>query len=150
MSDISIRKMTEKDAAEVASFYEDIRRDTVPIIHTPDAVANWLIEHRISRGSSYIAETQGQIVGWVDVIENDLDQLYCRRGSTGKGIGLQLLNFAKQVSPNGLELFTFQVNQGARKFYAREGFVEVSYGDGTNNEEGHPDVKMIWMPDLEY
>lgn len=141
---MNIRPMRAADAAEVARFYHDIRRDTVPVIHSVEDIENWLVEARIPRGSSYVLEQEGQLLGWVDVVPGELDQLYLRRGSTGQGLGKLLLDFAKRQSPGGLELFTFQVNSGARRFYAREGFVEIEWGDGSQNEEGQPDVKMSW------
>lgn len=136
--------MRATDAAEVARFYHDIRRDTVPVIHSVEDIENWLVESRIPRGSSYVLEREGQLLGWVDVVPGELDQLYLRRGSTGQGLGKLLLDFAKEQSPTCLELFTFQVNTGARRFYAREGFVETEWGDGSQNEEGQPDVRMSW------
>lgn len=144
---MQIRLMTSPDAAQVAEFYHDIRLDTVPVVHTPAEIAEWLVVTRIARGSSYVLERGPEVVGWVDVTPGDLDQLYLRRGATGQGFGKLLLDFAKGLSPGGLELFTFQVNMGARRFYAREGFVEVYWGDGSGNEEGHPDVKMVWTPE---
>lgn len=141
---MNIRPMRAADAAEVARFYQDIRRDTVPVIHSVEDIENWLVEARIPRGSSYVLEQEGQLLGWVDVVPGELDQLYLRRGSTGQGLGKLLLDFAKRQSPDGLELYTFQVNSGARRFYAREGFVEIEWGDGSQNEEGQPDVKMSW------
>jgi chorismate mutase len=38
----------------------------------------------------------------------------------------------------------FESNPRARAFYARHGFVEVGRGDGSENEEGAPDVEMAW------
>jgi GNAT superfamily N-acetyltransferase len=136
--------MRAADAAEVARFYQNIRRDTVPVIHSVEDIGNWLVEARIPRGSSYVLEQEGRLLGWLDVVPGELDQLYLRRGSTGQGLGKLLLEFAKRQSPAGLELYTFQVNSGARRFYAREGFVEIEWGDGNQNEEGRPDVKMSW------
>ncbi len=43
--------------------------------------------------------------------------------------------------PAGLELCCFQVNGRARRFYERNGFAAVGFGDGASNEErpaGHP------------
>jgi len=34
----------------------------------------------------------------------------------------------------------------ARRFYGREGFVEVEHTDGAGNEEGEPDVRLEWRP----
>ena len=38
----------------------------------------------------------------------------------------------------------FEVNQPARGFYRRHGFVELERTDGSANEEHAPDVKMVW------
>lgn len=38
-----------------------------------------------------------------------------------------------------VRLYTFQANQGARRFHERHGFRVVGFGDGSGNEEGVPD-----------
>jgi len=141
-----IRPVTLDDVPEIAAFYVDIRRDTVPVVHTIDDVERYISSVLVARGTSYVWEEDGTILGWVDVGGGGVDQLYCRRGSTGRGIGKRLLDFAKAQSPAGLQLYTFQVNAGARRFYAREGFAEVELGDGSGNEEGQPDVLLAWQP----
>ncbi|MEI7985975.1 MAG: GNAT family N-acetyltransferase [Armatimonadota bacterium] len=141
-----IRLATDDDAPFIAEFYYDIRQDSVLSIHDVGSIEWYITNRLIKRGSSYVYTKNGEIVGWVDVHEGCLDQLYCRRGHTGNGIGVQLLNFAKEKSPTGLQLWTFQVNQGARRFYTREGFVEVELTDGQANEEKQPDVRMEWRP----
>jgi len=45
-----------------------------------------------------------------------------------KGWGTQLVNFAKQLSPSGLELHTHQANVAARALYERHGFRAVKFG----------------------
>jgi RimJ/RimL family protein N-acetyltransferase len=40
-----------------------------------------------------------------------------------------------------LRLYTFQCNEGARRFYERNGFTAVAFGDGSGNEEGEPDIR---------
>jgi len=57
-----------------------------------------------------------------------------------------LLARAREERPAGLQLWTFQVNDEARRFYGREGFVEVEHTDGAGNEEGEPDVRLEWRP----
>jgi len=76
----------------------------------------------------------------------DLDQLYVAPDRLGAGIGSRLLDTAKQRSPAGLTLYTFQVNERARRFYERNGFVAEWFGDGSANEEGQPDVRYVWRP----
>ncbi len=50
------------------------------------------------------------------------------------------------AAEDGLELWTFQVNARARRFYERHGFVEVDRTDGGHNEERQPDVRYAWRP----
>lgn len=140
-----IRPARPVDAAPIAAFYKDIREDTVPTIHDLESTTVWIRDHRIARGSSWVIEEGDEIIGWLDVWGDDLDQLYLKRGYQGRGLGKQLVDHAKALSPGRLELFTFQINEGARRFYRREGFTEVAWGDGSGNEEGAPDVKLVWQ-----
>jgi GNAT superfamily N-acetyltransferase len=139
-----IRLAIESDAEAIADVFIDIRRDTVPLIHPREEVIAWLRSQRFTRRSSFVWEHEGVVLGWLDMLGEELDQLYIKRGHTGLGLGKQLLDWAKARSPGRLRAFTFQVNHGARRFYAREGFIEVRLSDGTGNEEGQPDVELRW------
>ena len=48
-----------------------------------------------------------------------------------------------------LELWCFQRNEAARRFYAREGFAEVEWTEGADNDEGLPDVRLVWQASRE-
>ena len=54
-----------------------------------------------------------------------------------------LVALAKELRPEHLDLWTFQTNIGARRFYERHGFVSVDTTDG-ENEERAPDVHYRW------
>jgi chorismate mutase len=75
--------------------------------------------------------------GWVE-------QLYVDPQWRGRGLGDRFVELAKQRQPGGLELWTFQVNTPACRFYERHGFVEVERTDGAGNEEHVPDLRMVW------
>lgn len=107
---------------------------------------DYITSVRVANGSSYVLEQNGKILGWLDVADHWVNHLYVRRGQTGKGLGKELLTYAKFKSPQGLQLWTFQVNAGARRFYAREGFQEVELTNGENCEEKQPDVRLEWKP----
>ena len=47
----------------------------------------------------------------------------------------------------GLELWTFQINATAQRFYERHGFVAVDRTDGSANEEREPDIRYRWRAD---
>ena len=52
----------------------------------------------------------------------------------GRGLGSRLVNLAKELHPNGLDLWTFQSNVGARHFYERHGFAALETTDGANEQ----------------
>jgi N-acetylglutamate synthase-like GNAT family acetyltransferase len=85
----------------------------------------------------------GEIVAMISLREGWIDQLYVDPSWQGRAMGARLVDFAKARAPEGLELWTFQTNEGARRFYERHGFAAVEWTDG-ENEEGAPDVRYRW------
>ncbi|MBB4373583.1 GNAT superfamily N-acetyltransferase [Bradyrhizobium sp. cir1] len=61
----------------------------------------------------------------------------------GRGVGTELLDIAKRACDR-LELWTFQRNALARRFYETRGFALVEQTDGARNEEKEPDVRYLW------
>ena len=81
------------------------------------------------------------------VLEDDwIDQLYVAPGRTGHGVGSRLVELAKSVRPRGLQLWTFESNTDAQRFYRRHGFVVAETTDGSGNEEKAPDLRFVWTP----
>lgn len=145
----AIRRATADDAASVAALWLASFRATYtfPIVHTDDQVERWIRDVVIARQETWVAAARGEApVGLLSLDGEMLDQLYVRPGWTGQGIGSELVRFAKERRPDGLALYTFQVNSGARRFYERHRFVAVSFGDGSANDEGQPDVRYEWRP----
>jgi pimeloyl-ACP methyl ester carboxylesterase len=95
-----------------------------------------------------VAVAGSEVVGLMVLGDGFLDQLYLRPDHWRQGIGSRLVALAKERRPGGLELYTFQANAGARAFYERHGFTAVWFGDGSANEEGQPDVRYAWRPDI--
>jgi ribosomal protein S18 acetylase RimI-like enzyme len=75
-----------------------------------------------------------------------IDRLYVDPAEGRKGWGTRLVDFAKSVSPGGLELCTHQQNHGARALYERHGFTAVRFGTSPAPENA-PDVEYHWRPD---
>lgn len=103
-----IRPARAEDATAIATFFRDIREDTVPIIHDLHAVAVWIRDHRITRGSSWVIVEGEEVMGWLGVAREDLDQLFLKRGYQGRGLGKQMVDQAEAQSPGRLELFAFK------------------------------------------
>lgn len=97
----------------------------------------------IDRGWVGVAEETDQILGFIARDGAEICSLYLAPGACGQGVGRALVDQAKAARAD-LWLRAFVANEGARRFYLREGFVEVSQGDGSNNEEGLPDIRFEW------
>ncbi len=149
MDGVELRRATPADASAIADVYLASLAATYrfPLAHTDDQVRAWIRDDLLPTVEVWVAVAQGgSIVAFMALTGDMLDQLYVAPGWTGGRIGSRLVALAKVRRPDGLDLYTFQVNDGARRFYARHGFVEVVFGDGSANEEGQPDVRLAWRP----
>ncbi|MET9356329.1 GNAT family N-acetyltransferase [Streptomyces sp. NPDC006617] len=99
----------------------------------------------VERHETWLAEAADGAVAGVMVLEGaELSQLYLAPEWRGRGIGDRFVALAKKRRPDGLSLWTFQVNAPARRFYERHGFRAVELTDGDRNEEREPDVRYEW------
>jgi GNAT superfamily N-acetyltransferase len=148
--DIEIREAEQQgDALDVAEIHLAARREAMPYLnlaHTDDETRDWFARMVGARKAAWwVARVEKEIVGYMLVDGENLDHLYVRPGWQRRGVGLSLLNKAKAMSPQRLELWTFQRNSNARAFYETQGFRAAEYTDG-RNEENEPDVKYEWKP----
>ncbi len=97
----------------------------------------------IDRGWVTVATVNDRIEGFIARDKTEIHALYLNRKVVGKGIGKQLLNDAKKRS-EVLDLWAFQFNTGAQRFYLRQGFVETERTDGSGNDENLPDIHYVW------
>jgi GNAT superfamily N-acetyltransferase len=144
---VEIRPATTEDATEVADLYLRSRRASFPAIpasvHPDDDVREHFATTVLPSCETWVAEEEGALVGILVLNGSWVDHLYVDAGRTAHGVGTLLLDHAKQQRPDGLDLWAFQANTGARRFYERHGFVAVEETDG-DNEEGAPDVRYRW------
>ena len=145
---MTIRAASAADAPAVAELLLRARRAAVPaippLVHDDDDVRRWTGEVLLASREVWLADEQdGTLVGVLALAGDQVDQLYLEPTHTGRGIGALLLEHAKTRRPDGLDLWAFQSNTGARRFYERHGFVAVATTDG-DNEEGAPDVRYRW------
>lgn len=98
----------------------------------------------------WLAEEGGLPVGFLAIRRSRtegwevLEKLYVEPEAQSRGIGAALLDRAKALRPDGLYLWVFQKNEGARRFYERHGFQLVKLTDGSENMEHEPDALYRW------
>ncbi|WP_281543613.1 GNAT family N-acetyltransferase [Grimontia sp. SpTr1] len=95
-----------------------------------------------------------RVLGLIAFDENVITQLYVDCEYQHQGIGSALVELAKETTSDNLQLYTFEMNEVARRFWRKHGFVEKQIGQH-DNEEGLVDVLCEWIrgddfPTLQY
>lgn len=139
-----IRPATLEDAAACARIMGAWVAETpwMPMLHTPGEDHAFLCR-LIGAGRVTVWDGAAGIDGFVSRAGTELGALYVSACARGQGVGAALLDAAKRASPV-LDLWTFEANTGARRFYRREGFAEIGRTDGALNEERLPDIRYRW------
>lgn len=145
----TLRKALKDDAQHVAEVYIRARRAAIPFIppyvHADDEVREWVSSIVIPSQDTWVAVTEDdEIVAMMSLENGWIDQLYVDPAWNRQSIGSSMIQLAKDRYPNGLQLWTFESNMGARRFYERHGFLEVERTDGSDNQEHAPDIRYRW------
>lgn len=114
-----------------------------PGIHPPADIVAFLTG-RLERDEAWVAECEGEVVGYARFTRTWLDDLYVHPEHQGQGIGTALLALVKSLRPDGFGLWVFESNVPAQRFYAAHGFEVTERTDGSANEERAPDLRMEW------
>ena len=96
--------------------------------HPIEGQKRYFMEEVVPRNTVRVARVAGEMAGFVAASPESVAQLYVRLGFQRRGIGRQMLDWAKDQSDGSLWLYTFARNAGARAFYERNGFVAVAHG----------------------
>ena len=141
-----IRRATVQDVEAIVGIHERIvaTMTYLPVVHSHEDHLEWFGERLVDR-EGWVWD-DGEVRGYMLLGEDELMHLYLDVGWTGRGIGTSLLELAMSRLPDGFTLWTFQENEGARRFYERHGLHAIELGDGSGNEEGVPDVRYEWRP----
>ncbi|MET7758504.1 GNAT family N-acetyltransferase [Streptomyces sp. NPDC005389] len=150
LDDLEIRRAGDSDATATADVWLRSFDDALPTVrraHDDDAVRGWFTHVVVPHHETWVAVAgEAGVVGLLVLDGGDLEQLYLDPSWRGRGLGDRFVELAKRQRPEGLDLWTFQVNAPARRFYERHGFVEAERTDGQRNEEREPDVRYVWRP----
>lgn len=92
----------------------------------------------------WVDEEARQIRGFIALQDAYIDRLYVDPAHQNQGVGLSLLNLAKELQPTGLSLHTHQANVRARAFYEHADFIIHQFGISPE-PECMPDVEYRWL-----
>jgi GNAT superfamily N-acetyltransferase len=144
-----IRRAGAADLDGVIAVYrasrEQAHRDgLVPPIVGDAAGLRAFLERTLADHEVWVDEREGRPVAMLVLAPGWVEHLYVEPAHARQGIGTALLELA-QERQDALQLWTFQANHVARRFYAAHGFTELESTDGSGNMERTPDVRLGWQ-----
>ena len=145
-SGLSIRQLELADMDAAAGVHRTAFDHALPWLtglHTPEE-DRWFYRERVFTECQVHGAFEGGALVAIIAFRSDwIDQLYVLPEAQGRGVGTELLDIAKRASER-LQLWTFQRNARARRFYEARGFALVEETDGARNEEREPDARYLW------
>jgi len=148
-----IRRARHDEADDLAAILRAAMQGAMPLLpelHTPEEDSWFLREIVLPNDEVWVAELDGRPVGFAALGsrggEDFLQHMYVAPEHQGQGVGTALLELVKRERRSGFRLWTFQRNEGARRFYERHGCRLVELTDGSGNEEKEPDALYEWAP----
>ena len=136
-----LRPATPEDAAVLSEIHR--LAAFVPPLHSAEDDLRFVRERLMRENHTWVAEARGAVVGYIAFDDGWVSHLFVHPDHQGRGIGAALL---AHVMADGRErqLWTFQKNVRARRFYEDRGWVLAELTDGQGNEEKEPDVRYVW------
>lgn len=137
-----IRRFTQEDMPDIMRIWIEGNLDT----HSFVGGDYWrrMYEHtrrEIARSEVYVYVEKGEVAGFIGLSDSYIAGLFVDREYRSKGVGKALLTYAKKLKGE-LSLHVFEKNEGALRFYRREGFSAVKIGK--NLDLWQSEVVMQW------
>lgn len=144
---VELRAARDADARAIADVLLTSRKTFQPYLPSPrsdEEIRAWIRDIVLHTEAVTVAVADDAVVGFASVREREgktwLTLLYLMASHVGLGIGSRLLAQALAGARRPVRVYSFQQNQGARRFYEHHGFVPIAFSDGRTNEERCPDV----------
>ena len=151
VDDLVLRPGSAGDLDALAELVTSSRWAAVPMmpphVHTAAEDRAWIERQLAGEREVWVAEASGRLVGYVVLEPAWLHSLYVHPDLKRQGLGSVMLDLVKGLRPDGFSLWVFVSNMDAQAFYRRHGLVEVRRTDGSDNDEGAPDIEMSWAGD---
>jgi GNAT superfamily N-acetyltransferase len=142
----TLRRAALRDADGIANvYYTSFRLLTfLPMLHTIEEYRWFVANITLRECEVTVAEDESGTVAFLARRGEEIRLLYTRPDRIGMGAGTQLIDAAKGTGVGALELWCFQANRRARRFYEARDFHAIRFTDGGDNEEHMPDIRYRW------
>jgi GNAT superfamily N-acetyltransferase len=147
---MDIRPAREEEIEPITRLFVRSRNEMDYLPHVPDEHIGLIADRIRGHEEIWVAEEAGRLLGFIGIEHSKnldapvLERIYVEPGEQNRGVGAALLDKAKELRPQGLHLWVFQKNLGARRLYERHGFRLVKLTDGADNMEREPDALYRW------
>ena len=139
-----IRAVKENDLSAVMQIWLDINIKAHSFISKHYWMDNYdMVKKILPQAEIYVYENNGtkEIEGFIGLTDNYIAGLFVKEDMQSKGIGKQLLNYAKGIKSN-MYLSVYNKNIRAIQFYQREQFVVQS--ENTDDNTNEKELVMAW------
>ena len=118
----------------------------LPRILSRQETVDLFSEDMLSRRCLLVAASDKKIGGYLSLNEKEMQIGGSYLGPTfrRRHVGKAMMDKAKLRSPKQIKLTVFEPNKQAKRFYEREGFVELPNERQDETEEGIPTLMMCW------
>ncbi len=138
-----LRRHETDAAARIHSRGRATLADIAAPVGTPAQDRTFYRDRVFVEGPILGAFVDGELAGQLAWQPGWIDHFYVDPLWQSRGIGSQLIERIK-ARHDDVQLWTFQANARARRFYERHGFVAEEFTDGAQNDEREPDVRYRW------
>ncbi len=117
--------------------------------YTKKQIDAWLADKKpekyldgIKKGTIFVAEIDGQVVGFVQINQGVPIRLFVDPSAQGKHIGHSLLEYAIKKSKTRKKIIKVEATLNARGFYKKNGFIEKGESCERINNQKIPFITM--------
>ena len=120
--------------------------------YSNEQLAGWMgertvdyYEAMIEKGKAFIAEENGEILGFVDADPGEVTRLFLLPEAAGRGLGARLLKLGVEVAAKGhAGPVRVESTLNAQRFYERHGFKPIRTGYFSHGIGGDP-IEIVLM-----
>lgn len=141
---LTVRSMRQEDAEPAALLWLNANQTAHSFIHASYWQENFeAVKEMLPQAEVYVCreEESGELLGFLGLQGDYIAGLFVREGKRSQGIGKRLLDHAKSKK-TALWLNAYQKNEGAVRFYLREGF--RIQAEGCDEATGEREYRMAW------